>query len=264
MRVGPNPGRVARALCTALVLAVGACASTPPEDGASAGPAMGTTSLMNLAAATLAGGDVQAALNLYRRAVALDPTATAPRVAIAEAHFVSGALTEARVAYGALAEEAPFESHLGLGRVALASGDPAGAAGHFGRALEREPQSVRALNGLAVTHDLQGDHETAQTIYARALAEDPTNRGIANNLALSEVLSGRFDTGVGRLEELATHATELPQARHNLALAYGLLGNERAARRLIERDLGTTAVDRNLAFYRAARALADISPAAGH
>jgi Flp pilus assembly protein TadD len=52
-------------------------------------------------------------------------------------------------------------------------------------------------------------------------------------------------------------------ARHNLALALGLAGDAAAARDLLETELDPAAVASNLDFYRTARGVGSVFPAAG-
>ncbi len=250
---------------TFVVVLLAGCASGPPSanDPPAAYETRGVENLVQLADATLAGGDAAAALDLYRRAVETAPDDVRARLALANAYFATGAMLEARVAFAALGELAPLEVEIGLGRVALAAGDAATAREQFEAALARAPDNVRALNGAAVALDFQGRHEAAQAHYAHALELQPTNRKIANNKALSLMLAGRSESAIAELEDLAFGALELPQARHNLALAYGLAGDEDAAEALIARDLDDTAVNRNLEFYRLARGLDTVAPAAG-
>ncbi len=255
-----SAARAARNLASVLaLLAVAACATTPPDaTGRAAGE--GTQNLLALAEATLAGGDPRAAVELYRRAIEAEPDAVGPRLALADAYYRLGAFTEARVAYAAAQNDAPAQAHIGLGRVALGLMESEVAARHFEAALAIAADDVAALNGLAVAHDLGGRHREAQQAYVRALALDPTNRAVANNQALSLMLAGDRDSAIDRLERLAGDALGLAEARHNLALAYGLAGDEAAARHLLASELGAEEVDENLAFYRAARGVA---PAAG-
>lgn len=260
LRLACRGAWIARTFAVVLaVTTVSACA-TPSSGPQGAHDDAGAQNLLALADATLAGGDARAAVTLYRRAIAAAPEAVGPRLALAEAYYRIGSLTEARVAYAAVRDDAPIDADIGLGRVALALMQGDVAARHFAAVLTAEPDNVEALNGVGVAHDLVGQHQRAQLAYAEALAVDPTNRAVANNEALSLILSGDWDGAVERLQRLAGDALSFPEARHNLALAYGLAGDETNARRLLAAELGAEEVDDNLAFYRAARGL---SPAAG-
>jgi Flp pilus assembly protein TadD len=216
-----------------------------------------------LAEATLNGGDAEAAIRLYRRAAAAEPAAVAPRLGLARAYLAVGALPEARDAFAALRARAPLDAARGLGRVALAAGDPVEAKARFAEVLNAEPDDVAALNGVAVALDLEGRHGEARRTYAKALALAPTNRAIASNAALSLALAGNTREAVAELRALADTPMAPKSARHNLALALGLAGDAAAARDLLETKLDPAAVASNLDFYRTARGVGSVFPAAG-
>ncbi len=255
-------GAVRAGLVIGLFVLAG-CAGTAGGAGGPSSAAPKPENTLRLAEATLNGGDAEAAIKLYRRAAAAEPEAVAPRLGLARAYLAVGALPEARDAFAALTHRAPIEAARGLGRVALAQGDPVEAKARFVDVLNARPDDVTALNGVAVALDLDGRHREAQRTYAKALALAPTNRAVANNAALSLALAGDNREAVARLRALADTPMAPDAARHNLALALGLAGDEKAARDLLETELDPAAVASNLDFYRAARGLGAIAPAAG-
>ena len=222
---------------------------------------IGLDGSLRLAGAALAGGDIDSALRLYRGTVRDHPKAPAAHQGLADAYYAIRAFPEAKAAYSQLATLQPNDvaTPLGLGRVALASGAPTTALEHFQHALTLDPDNMQAQNGLAVAMDLSGDHTAAQAIYHALLKQDPANRAVSNNLALSLALSGKLEQAIDSLAELAGGPTIMPHARHNLALAYALQGNETSAQALIRQDLSRDAVDDTLAFYRRLRS-AEPSP----
>jgi len=253
---------VVRAGLVVGLLVMAGCAGTVGETGGPA-PSPEPANTLRLAEATLNGGDAAAAIRLYRRAAAAEPGAIAPRLGLARAYLAVGALPDARDAFAGLTRRAPLEAARGLGRVALAQGDPAAAKARFAEVLNARPDDVTALNGIAVALDLEGRHQEARRTYAKALELEPTNRAVANNAALSLALAGDSREAVARLRQLADTPMAPEAARHNLALALGLAGDEAAARELLETELDPAAVASNLDFYRAARGLGAIAPAAG-
>ncbi len=255
-----------RALRAGLVIGLSVlagCAGTVGERGGPPSAAPAPENALRLAEATLNGGDAQAAIALYRRAAAAEPDAVAPRLGLARAYLAVGALPEARDAFAALDRRAPLEAATGLGRVALAQGDPREAKTRFAEVLNARPDDVTALNGVAVALDLEGRHREARRTYAEALELEPTNRAVANNAALSLALAGESREAVARLRALADTPMAPEAARHNLALALGLAGDEAAARELLQTELEPDAVASNLDFYRAARGRAAVASAAG-
>jgi len=53
--------------------------------------------------------------------------------------------------------------------------------------------------------------------------------------------------------DIASLSDATPQARQNLALAYGLLGNGEAAKRILVSDMPADSAEDNLRFYRDVR-----------
>ena len=238
-------------LATCIAMGLSACAATGPSQDNAAAP-LGLDSSLRLANATFAGGDVNSALRLYRRAVQEFPDSAGARQGLADAYYRIRAYPEAKVTYEQLGELAPGSPAylIGLGRVALASGDVTAAEDAFVRALALDPAHPEALNGQAVALDLAGDHAAAQSIYQDVLRRDPTNRAVMNNLALSLALAGEHEQAINQLVKLVDGPAVIPEARHNLALTHALRGDEQTAYRLIREAMSPAAVDSTMAFYR--------------
>ncbi|MFQ5772989.1 MAG: tetratricopeptide repeat protein [Kiloniellaceae bacterium] len=95
------------------------------------------------------------------------------------------------------AEDTPYEGgkrHLAAGRLGLAAND-------FREALDEDPGSIEALNGLGVAYDRMGRHDQAVRAYARALALDPGSAQTLNNMGYSYLLQDRFDLAVAFLRD---------------------------------------------------------------
>ncbi len=137
-----------------------------------------------------------------------------------------------------------------VARLELARGDFTAAATRLAaaEALAPDDRGVLALRGML--SDLQGDHAAAQRSYRLALAADPSDMAVRNNLAFSMISAGNPGGAVAVLESLMPDAVTAPASmRHNLALAYGLMGRDGDAARLLAFDLDRGRVDENLAFY---------------
>lgn len=244
---------LSRRLIIAVGVAVGlaACSSMGPNEEIAAKP-LGLDSSLRLANATFAGGDVNSALRLYRRAVQEYPQSGGARRGLADAYYRIRAYPEAKVTYeqlGEIADGSP-DYLIGLGRVALATAKITEAQEAFAKAVAIDPMHAEALNGQAVAYDLVGDHAAAQHIYRDVLRRDPTNRAVMNNLALSLALDGKHEEAIGYLAELVDGPAVIPEARHNLALAHALRGDHQTAYRLIQEAMPLAAVDSTMAFYR--------------
>lgn len=122
------------------------------------------------------------------------------------------------------------EAHAGddsylQGKTALANGEFAGAVEHFRRALRSDPESVSAINGLAVAYDEIGRFDVAQGLYRRALVLEPHSVATLNNLGRSLLRQGSAGTALTYLtaaQESATPA-QLPVIDANLAAARAVL-----------------------------------------
>jgi Flp pilus assembly protein TadD len=249
------PIRARRFLAAPLAaLALAACQTTPGgvlPDAPAEDAKLGLDGALRLGEAARAGGDYASAVRILEMATSNFPTEIAPRQTLADTYFDMGALPEADKAYRDLvAMEAGRAGPLvGLGRVALARGEPEAAERHFAAALAVEPGNLAAMNGRAVAADLLGRHAEAIRLYDAILADDPTNRAVMTNRALSIALAGDRSTAMALLEGLSSGPAALPQARHNLALVAALSGDETQAAELMRRDLPERQVQENLAFY---------------
>lgn len=109
-------------------------------------------------------------LPLYRAALALDPDYAPGRVRYAEALERTGRFDDAAAEYARAARLMPANAHThaGLGRLALAAGDPAAAVRHLSRARELAPENRSFAVTLAQAHARAGDRERGQQIAAAA------------------------------------------------------------------------------------------------
>lgn len=238
--------------CTLAVLMLAACgdhaglrdkmaAASPADDGT-----------LRLAEATRQGGDLPTAANLYQQVLKRHPDNEAARLGLAETQLATGELERARLTYAEAAQRSPkaAEPLLGLARIAVMKRDLTLAETHYAQAQPLSAANdVRALYGLGVTRDMQGRHHEAQELYRRALTIQPDNAAVRSNLGLSLALSGDPRQAINLLLEIATTPSAPPQARQNLALAYGLLGNMEAAETVLANDLQRPAVQNNLHYY---------------
>ena len=116
------------------------------------------------------------------------------------------------------------------GEQALAAGDAATAARCFAEALQADPQSPRAIGGLARAHLACGDAEQARQVLAMAREEDAEHEAIT--AARSALSLAEKSASVGSLAELESRAAAAPNdhaARFDLALALNGAGQRRAA-----------------------------------
>ena len=92
-------------------------------------------------------------------------------------------------------------SFYGRGKFHYNAGQYGLAVKHFQSAVDREPGSVEALNGLAASYDRLGRYDLATRYYGRALGADPESTQTLNNIGYSYLLQKRFDLAVAYLRD---------------------------------------------------------------
>lgn len=202
-----------------------ACQTAPTaEQRAEIDRAGDAAQFARLAHVTEQGGDLNAAANLYRRAIAIRPE---------------------KVAY-----------RLALGKILIRLALPRNAAIQYQQALKTEPKNVDALAGLGVALDLQGDHASAQKRYREGMALDPKRLSLKNNLALSLALDGKYDEAIEIQRAIISDIQATPLNRLNLALIYGLAGRSGEAAEISRGLLTHEEIGNNLAYYKRLREMA--------
>ena len=106
------------------------------------------------------------------------------------------------------------------GRERLAAGDVGAALSAFRQALAANPQSVDALNGVAVCYDRLGQYDISRSYYALALALEPQSPTVLNNLGYSLYLQGDHAAAATplRIAAASDDAEVAATARRTLAL----------------------------------------------
>lgn len=193
-------------------------------------------------------GDSASAINVYKSALAKNPSNKLPLyLKLGEAYMNVERLEEAKKVYEeALPYDENDEVKKQLGRLYLSTGQPDAAIAIFEGIILVHKDDVKALNGLGVANDLKGKHEVAQDYYRKALAINGENDDVKNNLGLSLALSGKYKESLGLLEPIGGGLKATSKQRHNLALAYGLSGNQAKAQDLYAKDLEASSVNENL------------------
>jgi Flp pilus assembly protein TadD len=224
--------------------------STPKETAAT---------LARLARKAVEDGNLEGAVQLYQRSLALDPAPLPVTLGLADALYRSGDYRNALEAYRQALRIDPVsdEAMRGRGKTLIALDRPHEAVDQYRAVVKRLPQDHRALNGLGVALDMTGAHGEAQEQYRKAMALAPNDVSLQNNLALSLALSRRFEQSLDILTKLVNSPASTARNRQNLALVYGLLGDEQRAAEIARQDLSDEQVQRNLAYYAQLRQLND-------
>jgi cellulose synthase operon protein C len=120
-------------------------------------------------------GDVPRALRWFERAIAADPRAAGPRIALSEALLAQGDPRKALVVARGLLEVAPLDPRGAdlMGRIHLASGQPVDAAAMFRRAAAQAPAEPTTWSRLAAALAALGDQPGARGALEEGLRARP-------------------------------------------------------------------------------------------
>jgi len=251
--------RSLRALAFLALLPLAACV-TPPVGEDFDSPAAGMSRLGNHMREK---GEIGAAIDFYRRALAADPHSAVAIKGLGGVLEQWGDKQAAADVYRDGVHQRPKdgEIHRSYGRVLVGLDKPAEAKEQFEAALDLDSGDLKARSGLGVTLDYLGEHTKAQKEYEKVLDSDPQNLATVNNLAYSYILSHRYDLAMNMLEPYVKKPSTTAAMRQNLALAYGLAGMDADAERVSRMDLAPDKVKANMDYYRRQRAELAVSTA---
>lgn len=140
----------------------------------------------------------------------------------------------------------------GLGQARMALGQTDAALADFDCVLKADADNVSALNAKGVLLDAAGDHAGARALFERANVLAPADTRVLNNLALSHLASRDHAKAVRLLRQAQT--PEQPALTLNLALAYTLQGDDKAARSTLASLMPEPLAEHALADFDARRA----------
>jgi protein O-GlcNAc transferase len=131
------------------------------------------------------GGDGEAALKLYERAIAIAPESWRARLNAGNALRLLERFEEAVVQYRRSLELNPdfAGAHVNLGNALIETGDFASAAGSYRTAARLRPEWTEPWFGLGCALERVPSPDEAVEAYAKALALDPAHAKVAANLA---------------------------------------------------------------------------------
>ncbi|WP_084534309.1 tetratricopeptide repeat protein [Paraburkholderia dilworthii] len=260
--------RAALLACSVSLLMLGA-ACTTTERVTQARPVMrnatpSNVSEMRIAETALDSGNLELATSLYERIVKADPRSVQGLTGLGNTLYAVGDYTRAGVYYdhaSQLDANAPAPL-IGHARVAIHQRRFDDAIATYRRLLAMTPNEPLALAGLGAAIDLSGDHAGAQAVLREGLSKNPGDPMLSVNLGLSLILGGNPREGANVLLDVTRYPAAPTQARQDLALAYGLLGNMDAAAEILGHDLPKASVQDNLRFYEIQRERLGLHPGA--
>jgi Flp pilus assembly protein TadD len=240
-----GPGRRAGFLLPLVAALLLVACQTTGGDSAGAGggarPGLSLQARLRLAEAT----DAQQGGSAATYAVLSEAAAAAPGDIALQERLASLAeqnerWDEAAAALRRVVARAPTQERLvRLGRIELRLGTPA-AVDTWRRAVAAGGRSVEALTGLGLALDLANDHVAAQRSYRDALAIEPGNWTATANLGMSLMLSRQPAAAIEALARAEQDPSAPPRARHNLAIALAMAGQEARMLRLLRSESGRT------------------------
>lgn len=126
-----------------------------------------------------------------------------------------------------------------LGKTYLQQAKANDALATFMHGLQATPDDANLLSGAAVAYDSMGEHKKAQALHRQSInaASGTLRTSFMSNLAMSYLLDNQPSQTVTLLEPEAKKPGMPRVLRHNLALAYGLLGRDAEARTLLQGDV---------------------------
>jgi tetratricopeptide (TPR) repeat protein len=179
-----------------------------------------------------------------RAALRIEPGYVPARLHLAESLLALGQLDESGELYDAVAESNPefAEAHYGRGRVLAAKGDTAASVEPLKRACEMAPRFGAAHYALALAYRDLGESEKAKQHlalyeadrYGGPTAPDPligevnllkTGANVHLRRGVDLEKEGRLADAVAEHERAVDLDPDIVQARINLVILYGRLGN---------------------------------------
>lgn len=254
-----------RALCAvlgvALLAGVSACTTTSQRVSDNTRPVTlsstppGAASELRIADTALESGNMEMATTLYTKVAEANPKSVAAITGLGNTLYAVGDFTRAGVNYQRASNIDPSAPAplIGTARVAIHQRRFDDAVVAYRKVLSVTPDDSVAAAGLGAALDMKGDHAAAQDELRRALLANPGDPLISVNLGLSLVLSGHPREGANVLLDVTHYPSAPAQARQDLALAYGLLGNDDAAAEILKKDLPKASVQDNLRYYKIQR-----------
>ena len=162
--------------------------------------------LMNLGVCYERGDRADAAMDMYRQAVAASPEAALPHLRIGLLHWKEGRAAEAISTYR--------------------------------HALELAPDSIEATNNLAMLLlDANGDRQEALALARRAAEAAPNSMSILDTLGWALCQDGQYDQAVGLLVRTTKGQPDNPTPFYHLAVALRGAGKLAEARSALQKAL---------------------------
>ena len=185
----------------------------------------------NLGLVFFMGGRPDEAIQNYRQALDIDPDYAKARnnlgIALAARGDVKGAIFHLRQALGI--NPAYSDAHYNLGNVLARTGDLDAAMEHFRRALEIDPAYAKAYNNLGLALAMKDRLDEAMLNYRHALEIDPDYARAHNNLGIALAARGDVEGAIFHFRQALRSEPEFGSAHEGLARTLALQGKKEEA-----------------------------------
>ena len=240
-----------------LCIALSACTTTvrqhiePIQPASSGSSTLSQEGELHIADTALHSGNIDLATNIYTQVLQANPASVPGLTGLGDTLYTVGDYTRAVVYYDrALAiDPKNLPALLGNARAAIRQRRLDNAVTAYRKILQLAPNDPLAAAGLGAALDMQGNHDAAQAALRAALQANPGDPRLETNLGLSLIMAGKPREGANVLLDVTHFPAAPPEAREDLALAYGLLGNNAAAQEILEADLPKSSAQDNLRYY---------------
>lgn len=134
-------------------------------------------------------------------------------------------------------------------KIEISRGEAAKALGHLTKLRGLDPLNWDVYSTLGIAYDMTESFADARQAYEKGLELAPSSPALVNNMALSIALSGNLDEAIQIMEDASLIVRRNEQVRQNLALLYGLKGDERKSRTISGISLDEESIRNNLEVY---------------
>jgi Flp pilus assembly protein TadD len=207
---------------------------------------------VRLAKVALDHGDIDMARTIYERLLAANPDSVEGLVGLGDTLYAVGDFTRAGVLYDHAHQLAPdaIEPMINRGRIAIRQRRLADAIEIYREVLKRLPNNSLAAGGLGTALDMSGDHAGAQAVLRQAMLTNPGDPYLATNLGMSLLSGGDPKAAAAVLLDVTRFPAAPTQAKEDLALAYGMMGDDKVATELlVQQKMTNDDVKNNLKYY---------------
>ncbi len=210
------------------------------------------SSLRRIADSIKQSGNVQVAAQMEAQIIEMDQSDASSFIALSDSVQVYGSNYDALevLELGEKLNPQNADLKVALAKVHLQNSDTDAALAKLSQVEGKKSRDYYNAKGVAL--DLNGEYAQAQETYSQGLREYQRDNLLLNNLALSKLFLRDYDGAIAILKELSTRNSDKKYA-NNLALAYGMKGDIKKARRILGRDLTQEEISENLRIYKELR-----------